>query len=158
MQSHFTAWRVRKSSCTWQLVLAVVGSVLPNDKKQFFEQQDSGQLERPAKKQKNQGFVCKPQVGANKQNKTSESEYHKLAPWKKTLPQKMATMFLFELAEHLWLYSGDHVRSSGTREGKKTKVAQVASSARSMQSLTFFSYFGLECVRLWTMGNFSLEL
>ena len=75
----------------------------------------------------------------------------------KTLPQKMATMFLFELAEHLWLYSGDHVRSSGTREGKKTKVAQVASSARSMQSSTFFSYFGLEYVRLWTMGNFSLE-
>ena len=90
--------------------------------------------------------------------KKSESEYHKLAPWKKTLPQKMATMFLFELAEHLWLYSGDHVRSSGTREGKKTKVAQVASSARSMQSSTIFSYFGLECVRLWTMGNFSLEL
>ena len=90
--------------------------------------------------------------------KKSESEYHKLAPWKKTLPQKMATMFLFELAEHLWLYSGDHVRSSGTREGKKTKVAQVASSARSMQSSTFFSYFGLECVRLWTMGNFSLDI
>ena len=40
---------------------------------------------------------------------------------------------------------------------EKTKVAQVASSARSMQSSTFFSYFGLECVRLWTMGNFSLE-
>ena len=40
---------------------------------------------------------------------------------------------------------------------EKTKVAQVASSARSMQSSTFFGYFGLECVRLWTMGNFSLE-
>ena len=96
-------------------------------------------------------------MGANKQKNKSESEYHKLAPWKKTLPQKMATMFLVELAEHLWPYSGDHVRSSGTRERKNTKVAQVASSARSMQSSTFFGYFGLECVRLWTMGNFSLE-
>ena len=40
-------------------------------------------------------------------------------------PQKMATMFLFELAEHLWLYSGDHVRSSGTREGKKQKLRKL---------------------------------
>ena len=37
----------------------------------------------------------------------------------------MATMFLFELAEHLWLYSGDHVRSSGTREGKKQKLRKL---------------------------------
>ena len=43
----------------------------------------------------------------------------------KTLPQKMATMFLFELAEHLWLYSGDHVQSSGTREGKKRKLFKL---------------------------------
>ena len=41
-------------------------------------------------------------------------------------------------------------------KGKK-RVAQVASPARSMQSSTFFILFGLECVRLWNMGNFSLE-
>lgn len=39
---------------------------LLNDKKQILEQQDSGQLERPAKKQNLEGFVCKPKVGADK--------------------------------------------------------------------------------------------
>ena len=58
-------------------------------------------------------------------------------------------MFLFELAEHLWLYSGDHVRSSGTRE--------LLVQPGQCNHQHFFGYFGLECVRLWTMGNFSLE-
>jgi hypothetical protein len=76
---------------------------------------------------------------------------------KNTLPKKTANMFPLELAEHLWLYSGDHVRSSGTCEGEKTKVAQVAIPARLGQSSTILSYFGLECVRLWNMGSFSLD-
>ena len=50
-------------------------------------------------------------------------------------------MFPHELAEHLWLYSGDHVRSSGTCEGKKNKSCASCNSSPVRAIINNFELF-----------------
>ena len=91
----------------------------------FFEQQDYGQLERPAKKQKNQGFVCKPQVGANKQKKNQSQSTTSQRHGKKHCPKKWPRCFYSSWLNTSGFTQGIMCKVQAPAKGKKQKLRKL---------------------------------